>query len=91
MDILSRINHRERQILVTSYLYYNLDENIITDEKFDKYAFDLVGMMKKYPEEFKQSEFYLGFTEFDGSSGFDLPYMDPRIERVAMWFHNNKK
>lgn len=91
MDILSQINHRERQLLVTSYLYYKLDENIITDDKFDEYAFNLVDLIKKYPEEFKQSEFHDGFTEFDGSSGFDLPYLDPRIEKIGRWFASRMK
>lgn len=91
MTPLEQINHRERQILVTSYLYYQLDKNIITDDKFDEYAFDLVELIKKYPEEFKQSGFHDAFTEFDGSSGFDLPYLDPRIEKIGRWFASRMK
>lgn len=53
-----KINQRERQLLVTSYLYYKLDKNIISDDKFDEWAFELVDLMKQYPDEFKQSEFY---------------------------------
>lgn len=33
--ILEKINQREYQILVHSFLYYKLDKNIIDDSKFD--------------------------------------------------------
>jgi hypothetical protein len=80
---LELINRRERQILVHSFLYYQLNESILTDYTFDAICNELVVLMTKYPEEFKQSVYYDGFKEFDGSSGYDLPYATPEIQSTG--------
>ena len=75
-DILSKINQRERQIMVHSYLYYVLSENIIDDFTYDKFARELAQLIRYYPEEHKQSVYYKYFKEFgqDGCySGYYLP------------------
>lgn len=50
--ILEKINQREYQILVHSFLYYKLDKNIIDDSKFDFFMYDLVELMKNHENEF---------------------------------------
>jgi NAD-dependent DNA ligase adenylation domain len=81
--ILELINRRKRQILVHSFLYYQLNESIISDHTFDAWCNELVKLLKDYPEEAKQSIYYEEFKDFDGSSGFDLPFHYPEIQNTG--------
>ena len=81
--IIELMNRRERQILVHSYLYYELNANIVTDHEFDMWSQELADMIKQYPEDFRQTEHYSAFILFDGSTGMDLPYKLPWIIAVA--------
>lgn len=78
--ITELINRRRHQILVHSYLYYELGENIISDYDFDYWSKELVDLQRNYPEESKAVKYYDEFKDFDGSSGFDLPYDYPNIQ-----------
>lgn len=83
-NIKQLISRRRRQILVHSYLYYEKDSAYIEDASFDKWCKELVELQAKYPVLSKECVYYEEFKEFDGSSGFDLPYNLPEIERKAM-------
>lgn len=83
MNILEKINQRQRQILVHSIIYYTYNDNIISDKKWTQYAQELVKLQKKYPEETKQSVFYTMFKGFEGSSGFDLDLTNEWADRKA--------
>jgi hypothetical protein len=79
---LDQIQLLQRSILVNSYAYYELNENILTDFQYDANALQLAKLKEEYPEEFRRSCYHDYFYDFcsDGSarytSGFDL------IERV---------
>lgn len=80
--IREEINRRERQILVHSYLYYVLSENIIEDYEYDKIGKRLAELIRNYPEEHKMSRYYKFFKDFgqDGCySGYQLPKDLPEI------------
>lgn len=77
------ILRRRLQILVHSCIYYRLNTNIISDSTFDKWSRELVELQQKYPKISKLARYYEEFKNFDGSSGFDLPYGDPSILRKA--------
>ena len=73
MPIQDQINFWQRYIIVHSCIYYRLDNNIISDREYDKKSLMLVEMKNKYPEEWKNSEYYEQFTdEYCGNTGFDL-------------------
>lgn len=80
---ITQIRQRRRQVLVHSFLYYQLNENVISDHKFDKFCNDLVKLQSDYPEESKAVEYYDDFKDFDGSSGYDLPYAQPDIQSAG--------
>ena len=67
-----KVDFAARYIIVHSIIYYELDESVIPDKKFDKKAAVLVKLIKKYPEEVKNSEYYRAIYDFDGSTGFHL-------------------
>lgn len=81
--IEEKIQQRRLQMLVHSYIYYELDDNIIPDSKWSQWAMELVDLQKKYPKESKKVQYYDVFKDFDGSSGFDLPYNDTKIIAIA--------
>lgn len=84
VEILELITRRERQILVHSYIYYDLNTNLISDSTYDEWSKELAQLIKDNPEEFKKSENYQGFKGFDGSTGMDLPYREQKVEAVAL-------
>lgn len=70
--MLDRINFIQRFIIVHSYIYYELDNNIISDREYDKAGKDLVALKEQYPEFWKMSEYYPQFKDYNGSTGFSL-------------------
>lgn len=67
--IEEKIRQRRRQMLVHSYIYYELNENIVSDSQWSKWAKELEKLQHDYPEESKHVEFYEMFQNWDGSSG----------------------
>lgn len=81
-SIIEQIQLLERSILVNSFAYYELNENILSDFKYDANAIQLSELKRDHPEEFKRSKYYDYFYDYcqdsdvHYTSGFDL------IERV---------
>lgn len=74
---VEKIQLLQRWILVQSFAYYELNENIATDFQYDANARQLEELAKKYPDEFGRSRYYEYFHDFYDSdehatSGFDL-------------------
>lgn len=67
-----KIDYAARYVILHSIIYYELNESVISDKKFDKKASHLVRLMEKYPEETENSEYYRTIYDFDGSTGFLL-------------------
>ena len=68
MDLL------ERWILVMSYVYYELNDNVASDFSYDNNANQLFELMGEYPEEYKQTKYYPFFLNYEVgcTSGFEL-------------------
>lgn len=67
------INFLQRGIIVHSYLYYELDSSIISDQAFDKKTRELVSLKNTYPDLWKISEYYYVFgDDYTGATGFHL-------------------
>ena len=81
-SIIEQIQLLERSILVNSFAYYELNENILSDFQYDANAIKLSELKRDHPEEFKRSKYYDYFYDYcqdsdvHYTSGFDL------IERV---------
>jgi hypothetical protein len=78
-----KIQLLQRWILVQSFAYYELNENIASDFQYDANAIQLSELKKQYPEEFKRSRYFDYFHDYCSdddnghyTSGFDL------LERV---------
>lgn len=78
-NTVEKIQLLQRWILVQSFAYYELNENIASDFAYDSNAKQLAELRNKYPEEFKRSKYYPYFHDYcsdvDGTvntSGFDM-------------------
>lgn len=80
--IAEKIKQRRRQMLVHSYIYYELNKNIVSDFVWAKWAKELEQLQKDYPEESKSVEYYEYFKDWDGSSGAFLKFGE-NIKTVA--------
>ena len=73
-DVKALIKRRRRQILVHSYIYYILNDNIISDAQWSAWAEELEQLQKDYPKESSEVELYDEFKKFDHSTGANLDY-----------------
>jgi hypothetical protein len=89
LEVAELILRRRLQMLVHSYLYYDRNTNLIDDRQFDMMGRELVKLQADYPEISKNVEYYEAFKNWDASTGFDLPYRDPRIVSIAERLLNN--
>lgn len=82
-SVVEKIQLIQRWILVQSFAYYELNETVVSDFKYDANAKQLERLVMENPEEAKRSRYYDYFYDFfdesEGThmtSGFDL------LERV---------
>ena len=76
-EITALINRRRQQILVHSVLYYRMNENLIDDATWSKWAVELEKLQNKYPEIARKVPLHKEFENFDHSTGSDLPLDNP--------------
>ena len=74
--IAEKIKQRRRQMLVHSYIYYELDTNIVSDSTWSRWAVELAKLQEQYPDIASEVEFAEEFKDWDGSSGAFLIFPD---------------
>ena len=74
LRIAEKIQQRRYQMLVHSYIYYEMNENIVSDSKWSEWAVELAELQSKYPDIAKQVLYDKDFAGWDGSSGAFLDY-----------------
>ena len=67
-----KISLLERSIIVNSFAYYELNENILSDHQYDMNTRQLLELKRSEPEAFKKSRYYKYFDNFESGTGFDL-------------------
>ena len=82
LKIAESIQRLRLQLAVHSYIYYELNTNIVTDAVWNKWAKELVELQTQYPDISKNVRYAEEFEGFDGSTGFDLP-KDAKIQETA--------
>lgn len=74
-----KIKQRRIQLLVHSYLYYELDSPVISDDKWQKWADELVELQK---EETNIGFLDDVFEDWSGATGCHLPFNQWVIDRA---------
>lgn len=69
---LEKIQLLQRSILVNSFAYYELDQNILSDYQYDMNTRLLLELKRSNPEAYKESRYYKYFDNFESGTGFDL-------------------
>ena len=67
-----KIQLLQRSILVNSYAYYELNENILSDYQYDTNTRQLLELKRSSPEKKEKSRYNRYFTDFESGTGFDL-------------------
>lgn len=68
---LDKIDYLQRKIIISSILYYELNQSPISDKEFDELCRQLVELQSE-SKEIEKSQYYYVMKDFDGSTGFDL-------------------
>ena len=72
---VDKLNYLQRMILIHSYIYYELNENVISDDRYNKIARLLNKKVQRYKDSslMKKTMYGYVFNDFtEGSSGFNL-------------------
>lgn len=79
-------------LTVNAGLYYAHDTNLISDADWDAMALRLVALQTQYACVLPMVDYFdHDFADFDGSTGFQLPYrMSPFTEIIARVLHHTK-
>ena len=86
--IKNRILHLRRAILLHSCIYYRFGNSFITDEEFDRRAYELKDLQRDYPDLSRSIlELYREFQDWDATTGFRLPTEDPDLIRKAAYYN----
>jgi hypothetical protein len=74
-----KIKQRRIQMLVHSYLYYELDHNVVSDHKWQEWADELVELQKRKDTIGFYDE---AFSDWTGASGAFLPFDQWVVDRA---------
>lgn len=78
------IDFLQRFIILHSYIYYELNDNVISDKDYDARAKELVKYKNEYPDLWKSSMYYKQFgDDYNGATGFTLYHeLDEKQKRI---------
>jgi NAD-dependent DNA ligase len=91
--IKEKIKQRRAQMLVHSCIYYEMNDNIVSDHQWQAWADELEQLQKDHPEECQIGYFDYEFRDWDGSTGNHLPHRHPLVYNKAKWlldYHRRK-
>ena len=71
-------------MLVHSYLYYEMDESVIDDHTWQRWANELAELQDNNPDSCNIGFFDKEFEGWNGSSGYDLPLRNPWVYDKAL-------
>lgn len=72
--ISAKIKQRRLQMLVHSYIYYELDDSLISDAQWTKWAIELRDLQAEYPEIARKVKYSRMFEDWDASTGYHLVF-----------------
>ena len=83
LQIAEKIQQRRLQMLIHSAIYYIFNDSIISDFKWSQWGVELMELQNKYPDISSKVEFAEAFSDWDASTGFNLPINDEWVLRKA--------
>lgn len=86
--IKAKIRQRRAQMLVHSCIYYELNDNVVSDHQWQVWADELEKLQKDNPDCCNIDFFDYEFRDWDGATGNHLPHRNPWVYSKAhyvMW------
>lgn len=83
--ITEKIKQRRAQMLIHSCIYYELDDNIVSDHKWQEWADELEKLQKENPQYLNIGFYDKYFIDWDGSTGCHLPHRDSWVYNKALY------
>jgi len=81
-----KIKQRRTQMMVHSYMYYTLDDTIVSDDKWQQWADELTELQKRKT---KIGFYDKEFADWNGSTGMHLPKDKWIIDRAKKLLKNS--
>jgi NAD-dependent DNA ligase len=78
-EIKSKIRQRRAQMLVHSCIYYELNDNIISDHRWQVWADELEVLQQNHPDCCAINFFDDVFSNWTGATGNHLPHRHPWV------------
>ena len=75
------IHRRRRQVWVHAFMYYHLNETLVSDHQWDAWAQELAKLQRKHGARIGWADKH--FADWDGSSGFHLPVHPWVVNKAA--------
>lgn len=90
--IRQQIKQRRKQMMIHSCIYYELNDNIVSDHKWQEWAEELTKLQTEHPDCCNLGYYDQAFKDWDGTTGAMLPYRDVFSEaRWLLRYHNDQK
>ena len=83
LKIAEKIQQRRLQMLIHSCIYYELNQNFVSDRQWDIWAKELRQLQNDYPEISEKVMWYDAFKDWDASTGAFLPIKDEWVIKKA--------
>ena len=81
--IEEKIRQRRAQMLIHSCIYYELNDNIISDHKWQQWADELEKLQRENPGKCKIGFYDKEFKDWTGATGNHLPHHNSWVMRKA--------
>ena len=83
--IEEKIKQRRAQMLIHSCIYYELNDNIVSDHQWQAWADELEKLQKDNPDKVSIGFYDDVFKDWTGATGNHLPHLDPWVNNKARW------
>jgi hypothetical protein len=87
-QIKELIKRRRLQMLIHSCLYYELNESILSDDTWQKWADELQKLQEDNPDCLVIDCWDYEFRDWDGATGAHLPHRHPWVYNKAKYIYN---
>lgn len=80
------IDFLQRKIIINAILYYELNDNKLSDKQYDELSKQLVRMQAELsPEHLMETQYGYVMYDFDGTTGFDLYHRLNEKDRTYLY------
>ena len=83
--IKAKIKQRRAQMLIHSCIYYELDDNIVSDHRWQSWADELESLQRNNPNCCNIGFFDSEFANWTGATGNHLPHRHPWVLAKAQY------